>query len=59
MRYPIYGTCLPASLVGIFLAGTSTPAAVYLAIAGGSPVNSVTAAADVTANYSYFRVEFK
>ena len=48
MRYPIYGTCLPGSLVEIYLNGTSTPASVYVAATGGSPVNSVTAAADGT-----------
>ena len=51
MRFPIYGTCLPGSLVEIYLNGTSTPASVYAAVAGGSPVSSVTAAADGTVRF--------
>ena len=43
MRYPIYGTCYPGSLVEIFLNGTSTPAAVYAAVSGGAAVGSVLA----------------
>jgi hypothetical protein len=48
MRYPIYGTCLPGSLVEIFLPGTSTPASVYAAATGGAAVSSITAEADGT-----------
>jgi hypothetical protein len=51
MRYPIYGTCLPGSLVEIFLNGTSTPASVYAAVAGGSPISSIVANADGTVTF--------
>lgn len=49
MRYPIYGTCLAGSTVNIYLNGTSTPASVYAAVAGGAIISSVVAAADGTA----------
>jgi hypothetical protein len=51
MRFPIYGTCLPGSLVEIYLNGTSTPASVYAAVAGGAAISSVTAAADGTVTF--------
>lgn len=60
-RYPHQGTTkdgggrvICSASVAVFLTGTSTPASIYVASAGGTAVNSVTSGADTSSAPGYF-----
>jgi hypothetical protein len=60
-RYPYQGTTKDGSgkvicsaTIAVFLTGTSTPASIYAASAGGAAVNSVTSGADTSSAPGYF-----
>ena len=61
VRYPYQGTTkdgggrvICSASVAVFLTGTSTPASIYAASAGGVAVNSVTSGADTSSAPGYF-----